>query len=320
MSQESFEFSIIIPCYNAAIFLSRCFDSIISQDFKNWEIIFVDDGSSDSSYEIAGKYSDKRIKRYKKIHEGVSAARNYGLQRATGKWVMFCDSDDEYIGGAFKEIKRIVAEDFTVFGAEIVNCDERFRLTDIIPENGEYADNEVARALYTARGARPYVWNVIYKREFLMANNLCFDTDVTLGEDHIFQFDAFLAAQSVKFVSQQFYRHYFCMPTSSNAYYLNHPKERFIMHLKIVAKVNTVFESRCASKDSAFAEWVIGFLFEDYLLLERSERKELLADIKTTFSGIDLLKIKCGVKNALKIKVLKNSFLAGTYDFYRKLK
>ena len=88
--------SIIVPVYNAEKFLTKCLDSIINQTYKNIEIICVDDDSSDKSSKILNEFAekDKRIKVIHKANEGVSLARNVGLESAKGNYILFVDSDD----------------------------------------------------------------------------------------------------------------------------------------------------------------------------------------------------------------------------------
>ena len=90
------EVSIIIPVYNVEKYLSKCLDSIINQSFKNFELLLIDDGSSDNSGKICDEYAmnDKRIKVIHKKNEGVSRARNIGIDLSKGRYIMFCDSDD----------------------------------------------------------------------------------------------------------------------------------------------------------------------------------------------------------------------------------
>ena len=96
------EISIIVPVYNVEKYLSQCIESIINQNYKNIEIILVNDGSTDKSGDICDSYSlkDNRIKVIHKKNEGVSIARNTGLKVATGEYIAFVDGDDfvhEYI-------------------------------------------------------------------------------------------------------------------------------------------------------------------------------------------------------------------------------
>lgn len=91
--------SIIIPVYNVEKYLSACLDSVIAQDYENLEIILINDGSTDGSFVICQEYlsKDKRISLINKENGGLSSARNLGLDRMKGKWVMFVDSDDEIV-------------------------------------------------------------------------------------------------------------------------------------------------------------------------------------------------------------------------------
>ena len=88
--------SVVVPIYNVEKFLPRCLDSVLNQTFKDFEVICVNDGSPDKSLEIANEYvkKDNRVKVFTKENGGLSDARNYGLKKATGKYIYFLDSDD----------------------------------------------------------------------------------------------------------------------------------------------------------------------------------------------------------------------------------
>ena len=111
--------SVIIPVYNVEKYIRYCLDSVINQTYKNLEIIIVDDGTKDSSGEIAEEYAvkDSRIKVIHKENGGLSDARNVGLDAATGKYIAFLDSDDvitldfyEYLYNIIKEKDYDIAE------------------------------------------------------------------------------------------------------------------------------------------------------------------------------------------------------------------
>ena len=91
--------SVIIPVYNAEKYLYRCIDSVLVQTFTNWELLLIDDGSKDSSGVICDEYAakDTRVKVFHKENGGVSDTRNYGLDLAQGKYLMFLDSDDFWL-------------------------------------------------------------------------------------------------------------------------------------------------------------------------------------------------------------------------------
>lgn len=116
------EISVIIPVYNADKWLHRCVDSILAQRFTDFEVLLVDDGSTDSSGAICDEYAtiDSRVRVFHKPNGGVSSSRNYGLERAVGQWITYVDSDDwiEYnyleflITKAIKTDSDIVFSDF----------------------------------------------------------------------------------------------------------------------------------------------------------------------------------------------------------------
>jgi len=89
-------FSIILPTYNRALFLSRSIGSVIKQDFPHWELIVVDDGSTDNTKEVVSSFNDPRIKYLYQDNSERSAARNKGIEHANSEWVCFLDSDDAY--------------------------------------------------------------------------------------------------------------------------------------------------------------------------------------------------------------------------------
>lgn len=96
MYSESIFVSIIIPVFNVEKYISRCLKSVLSQSYKNFEIILVDDGSTDSSLKVCTEIAntDQRIHFYHKENGGLSSARNYGMERAIGDFIVFIDSDD----------------------------------------------------------------------------------------------------------------------------------------------------------------------------------------------------------------------------------
>lgn len=132
------KFSIIIPVYNVAPYLRKCLDSVIGQAFTDWEAICVDDGSTDESGRIINGYAqkDQRIKVIHQKNAGLSAARNSGMEAATGEWVCFLDGDDTLSSNWLSSYLRGTATDVDViyggveqngarrvgFDFDLVNC------------------------------------------------------------------------------------------------------------------------------------------------------------------------------------------------------
>lgn len=109
-------FSIVIPLYNKEKYVRRSLDSVITQTFDDFEIIVVDDGSTDSSAKLVNSYGDPRIRLIRQTNAGVSAARNRGISEAKGQWIAFLDADDEYRPNFLRQLE-ICSKRFTTAGA-----------------------------------------------------------------------------------------------------------------------------------------------------------------------------------------------------------
>ena len=106
---KSIKFSVVIPTYNCEKYISRCLDSIISQNYDNLEIIIVDDGSTDDTLKIVKKYKNayiKIIRIYKRAHKGVSLSRNFAMKLSRGDYLVFVDGDDYLENNVFSYINN----------------------------------------------------------------------------------------------------------------------------------------------------------------------------------------------------------------------
>lgn len=122
MGNLSPKFSIIVPIYNVELYLEDCIQSVLHQSFQNYELICVNDGSTDSSLEILKSFNDPRIKILDQINQGQSAARNSALDIASGEYVWFVDSDDKIAENslnALDEILRRELYEIVFFNAKV---------------------------------------------------------------------------------------------------------------------------------------------------------------------------------------------------------
>ncbi|MCD8284743.1 MAG: glycosyltransferase [Prevotellaceae bacterium] len=110
--------SVIVPVYNAGEYLRECIESVISQSFSEWELLLIDDGSTDGSGDIVDEYAekDKRIRVFHKENDGVCSARNMGLDNAQGEWVDFLDADDYFS----KDALRVLHDEAAASGADLI--------------------------------------------------------------------------------------------------------------------------------------------------------------------------------------------------------
>lgn len=186
--------SFIIPVYNVEKYLDRCINSIISQDKNNIEIILTDDGSTDNSPMICDKFANQYdfIKVIHKENEGVSLARNDGLNIATGEYIMFLDSDDMLADNAIKNMRNIIEEniDLPLFTFEFEEIDENdnkinFYLNKINP--GIYDKENFIKTYYSAGSRLPWcACQNIYNAKFIKQFNSVFSKDYVAAEDALF--------------------------------------------------------------------------------------------------------------------------------------
>lgn len=122
-----FKVSVIIPVYNVEAYLKECVDSVLAQTFKDIEILLIDDGSPDNSGTICDQYAakDNRIKVFHKSNGGSSSARNYGMDKALGEYLIFLDSDDYWITADMLSLllKKIESENLDIVRGEFINVD-----------------------------------------------------------------------------------------------------------------------------------------------------------------------------------------------------
>lgn len=188
--KEEVLLSIIIPAYNAEKFIDRCLKSVINEIADNMELIIIDDESTDNTYEICKAYESQysNIRVIHKINEGVSVARNVGIENAQGKYILFLDSDDWLEAGWSKNIKNFLSEnwDMTAFAYNVVYPNSQKNYSVSPYKNGVLSTTDVYKTL-AATTYMNFCWGKLISREFLVANNIRFPVGKDIGEDVDFQ-------------------------------------------------------------------------------------------------------------------------------------
>lgn len=180
--------SVIVPIYNVEKYLKQCIESVIKQQLDSYELILVDDGSSDSSKKICDDYSENNIniKVFHKKNEGASSARNYGLNKASGKYVLFLDSDDwwNYQTKLSMMLEYAVQhpkiEMFLFSSYDYIEGKGYFQRNE--HENFQEIDTSSAKSFYRSLlnngNLEVAAYTKILKRDFLIQNNLFFKTNL----------------------------------------------------------------------------------------------------------------------------------------------
>lgn len=192
MSLKQPKYSIIVPIYNSEKYIGRCIESVQKQTEQDWELLLINDGSSDNSESICISFQsqDTRIKYFYQKNSGVSTARNNGLQRAQGEWITFIDSDDwiedNHLESFNKQIELNVDLCINSFIADLSYGSRNFNYIDCKSFNK--ADS--IKLFFTALKAHSqFLWIKAFKHSIIKDYNIFFNEQINLGEDNIFILD-----------------------------------------------------------------------------------------------------------------------------------
>jgi len=201
------EFSIIIPVYNAEKFLSRCIESVLNQTFNNFELILINDGSTDNSGKVCDKYAlqDNRIKIFHQKNSGVSAARNLGLENVQGEWVLFIDADDWVESNCLEIINnkiQFTEADLYRFGLRRLN-DEKIRYVGCPPNTVK--DN---KSFIKSKNYRPTGCTYAFKNSIIKEWNFRFPIELKRAEDQTFLLKYISKIRNVVLINKILYNYW----------------------------------------------------------------------------------------------------------------
>ena len=212
--------SVIIPVYNVEEYLKQCLDSILAQEYDSYEVILVDDGSTDHSGAICDEYAngDDRVSVIHQKNMGHTAARQNGFLASTGDYILMIDSDDWIDEGMFRCMMDKAISD----NADIVQCSYRAvkegTAINEVPvfREGLYEKRGLEEAIYPKMiyaggyysfGIAPNMWNKLWKRRLVEKYLLRIDGRIKSGEDGLFTFSGFLEAEKVWILNTCFYNY-----------------------------------------------------------------------------------------------------------------
>lgn len=272
-------FSFIIPVYNCGKYLSKCIGSIENVNLQDYEILLIDDGSTDGTCSVCEQFEhqNKNIRYFYQKNQGVSAARNRGLGLATGDYIIFLDADDSIEPGKLRRLIELVEEDFSIdmaiYGLSFDyyyrnKCYRRDELKT--PLDGKTIDGEwMAKIieLYDTNVISP-IWNKIIKKSVLEDNQLRLREDMFLYEDLEFSLRCMAYCNHIYFFPEVIY-HYRQTEDEGNA----GRRLKLIEHLpdligKIDGSLNTLFVSKGFKETKAQKNEI---LMKLYLVLAREK-------------------------------------------------
>lgn len=207
--------SIIVPIYNTEKYLKQCIDSILAQTFKEFELLLIDDGSTDKSWEICCEYEkiDSRIKIYQKQNSGVSATRNFGLEKAKGEYISFCDSDDILDYRLYELLIKkmnMPSVDRVCGGYKYLYDDGHTLFCKPRKKDGIYLRDDLLNIMIDDGTLSGFLFsgvnNSIFRKEIIDEYIIRFDESIRYNEDSLFSFEYALHARGLySYQSQALY-------------------------------------------------------------------------------------------------------------------
>ncbi len=195
--------SIIVPIFNAENYLKQCIQSILEQSFRDFELMLIDDGSTDNSGAIIDSYSfkDARIHVFHQANGGVSSARNAGLKHARGKWIVFVDADDYVLPDYLRHLYAGFAggndDRLLVWGSVVISGTIRKQFPKEVMKGGKAAQYVMNNGILAL--SAPY--SKSFSRQVILNNGIEFPVNVKMGEDGIFLQRYLNAIETVSFIS-----------------------------------------------------------------------------------------------------------------------
>lgn len=290
--------SVIVPIYNSAATLSRCVESILSQDYENLEVILVNDSSLDSSLEICEKFKEKdsRVIVINKENFGVSAARNSGLSIASGEFIQFVDADD-YIN---LDMTRCLVDSIEKSSADFVICGyNRVSNGEFIKKSPSnfYSNNLITfkdcfERLYNGAFFNA-PWNKLYRRDKIKT---LFDESLFIGEDLLFNLSYASNCDKIVVISDALYNYDVSLQNGLASQY---DENLFCTEIMLHKKVQKFFKTSFNSDDfrninETFAKEIYYYLKK--LVISSNENKDMkLEKIRTCFEDEFVKNMLCKV-------------------------
>ncbi len=329
------EISVIIPVYNAGQYIEKCLDALCRQTFSDIEILCIDDGSSDDTWQHIAKHAaeDKRIRAWRQQNAGPAATRNRGLQNASAPYIMFCDADDWYEPDFCRRMLEIMKTEDT---------DTAVACCHVVVEDCDCAEREISESHYNSSLSGRFamtdrlcqrtsvvLWNKIFKKELIDRYGICFPEGCE-HDDDVFWTLYGMVSKSVYFEKQKLYN-YRIRPNSIMSNYFNRkPKDKYD-RLKVSRFVVEFWrrgqlpaEKRAAVSD--FCRTQISIMFFD--LFSPEELEQIVAEANrmeldycfAIRKGKIFMAQREGLEEAGRIKLLKYILLSKlTFGSKRKI-
>lgn len=273
--------SIIIPAYNSEKFALDCLNSILEDEFSDFEVIVVNDGSTDKTKEIVESISDNRIKLFNNKNHGVSYSRNFGLKKASGEYIMFVDADDTIEHNSLKKmmsyVKKynpdVIISQFYGNNSNLMIFEDN-KIDDIIEAlivpNKNYLDSSLVG----------YACGKIYSKHVI--KNVFFDNRIHFKEDTLFNLNAYCNSKKILIIPEKCYNYILNENSASFKFFDNYNKE-IIYYMDIL---KTYVEKNIISVDDYYIFGVYMYMILlKHNVLHKKNKKNYNSDLQKTFKS-----------------------------------
>ncbi len=278
--------SVIIPVYNVEEYLRECVENVIKQTYPKYEIILVDDGSTDSSGKICDEYSEnERVTVIHQKNSGLSAARNAGFDAANGEYVYFLDSDDYIAENTLETLLRIAKKDnsdIVFFDAVSFADTDDFSVRQNYIRKNKYetsSGTKMLEKLFENGEYHSAVPLLFLKKSFLNDNSIRFINGI-LYEDMVYTYQAFCFAKTVSQCKDAFYHRRY---RKSSIMTSKKNKKHFLSALTVYREVKTFAEKHNTANSKTAVNYIIRCAFNVFNIYEKlgkSEKKEAKNELK----------------------------------------
>lgn len=283
--------SIIVPVYNVENYLEKCIDSILSQSYKNIELILINDGSLDKSGEICDRYKSDNVKIIHKKNTGLSETRNLGIKASTGEYLMFVDSDDWIVEDCISEIVNLIKENsnIDIIVGRMINYYESSREYKV--DNYNFYDMNIKTGKQTIKylfddlyGQLWQACRCIYKKSLFLDNNIYFKSGI-ISEDLECIPKIYIKANNVAFYNKPFYVY---RRVRNGSITTNTSKKNFIDTFRVVKKWIEILDNQefdFELKKSFYMQLgeTISSYYDNINLLKKEDKEEVLQILKEIY-------------------------------------
>ena len=281
--------SVIVPVYNAEKYLDKCVESLLSQSFADFELLLVNDGSTDNSGKLCDEYAkkDRRIKVFHKENGGVSSARNVALDHANGQWIAFVDSDDWVSENYLKDLHFAVVGEKKGLIFQGFSYYKNGKITESLEWEDETIQKEDVIKLFEEKKIRKYGYSCskLYNMAVIKEYNLRFDETLKIAEDLMFLLSYLPHIDYVRFISGANYFYRSVVDSLSKKHFSY--QSMYEVYEKSIPYMDALFKDISDPGHGFFypkhyrAELLMGTIFVLYAPENITTRKERLSVLKT---------------------------------------